>query len=98
MLSCSVTKWSVKIFLEWQNGRKNKNPTIEPCTFTTEKSKVQRLDTNIANMTVTERLADKILYYYFCAKVNLLCVKLVETTLNIHLPFVSCVLIINQYS
>ena len=30
---------------------KNKNPTIEPCTFLTDKSKVQRLDTDIANMT-----------------------------------------------
>ena len=25
----AVTKWSLKIFLEWQNGRKNKNPAIE---------------------------------------------------------------------
>ena len=47
----AVTKWSVKIFLEWQNGRKNKNPAIEPCAFTTDKSKVQRLDTDIATMT-----------------------------------------------
>ena len=48
----AVTKWSVKIFLElWQNGRKNKNPAIKPCAFTTDKSKVQRLDTGIANMT-----------------------------------------------
>ena len=47
----AVTKWSVKIFLEWQNGRKNKNLAIEPCTFTTDKSKVQRLDTDIVNMT-----------------------------------------------
>ena len=46
----AVTKWSVKIFLEWQNGRKNKNPAIEPCAFTTDKSKVQRLDTDMANM------------------------------------------------
>ena len=48
------TKWSVKIFLEWQNGRKNKNPAIELLrlrAFTTDKSKVQRLDTDIANMT-----------------------------------------------
>ena len=30
---------------------KNKNPAIEPCAFTTDKSKVQRLDTDIANMT-----------------------------------------------
>ena len=36
----AVTNWSVKIFLEWQNGRKNKNPAIEPCAFTTDKSKV----------------------------------------------------------
>ena len=47
----AVTKWSVKIFLEWQNGWKNKNPAIEPCAFTTDKTKVQRLDTDIANMT-----------------------------------------------
>ena len=47
----AVTKRSVKIFLEWQNGRENKNPAIEPCAFTTDKSKVQRLDTDIANMT-----------------------------------------------
>ena len=47
----SVTKRSVKIFLEWQNGRKNKNPSIEPCAFTTDRSKVQGLDTDIANMT-----------------------------------------------
>ena len=39
------------MFLEWQGGRKNKNPAIEPCAFTTYKSKVQRLDTDIANMT-----------------------------------------------
>ena len=45
----------MKTFLEWQNGRKNKNPAIEPCAFTTDKSKVQRLDTDIANMT-TESL------------------------------------------
>ena len=36
---------------EWQNGRKNKNPAIEPCAFTTDKSKVQPLDTDIPNMT-----------------------------------------------
>ena len=51
----AVTKWSVKIFLEWQNGRKNKNPAIEPCAFTTDKSKVQRWDTDIANMTDESR-------------------------------------------
>jgi len=26
----AVKKWSEKNFLEWQNGRKNKNPAIEP--------------------------------------------------------------------
>ena len=26
----AVRKWSVKKFLEWQNGRKNKHPAIEP--------------------------------------------------------------------
>ena len=41
----ALTKWSVKNFLEWQNSRKNKNPAIEPCAFTTDNSKVQRLDT-----------------------------------------------------
>ena len=48
-------KWSVKIFLEWQNGRKNKNPAIEPCAFTADKSKWQCLDTDITNVT-TESL------------------------------------------
>ena len=36
------------------DGRKNKNPAIEPLrlrAFTTDKSKVQRLDTDITNMT-----------------------------------------------
>ena len=47
----AVTKQSEKIFLKWQNGSKNKNPAIELCAFTTDKSKVQRLDTDIANMT-----------------------------------------------
>ena len=27
----AVRKRSVKIFLEWQNGRKHKNPAIVPC-------------------------------------------------------------------
>lgn len=46
------------LVFEWQekqkprkNGRENKNPAIEPCAFTTDKSKVQRLDTDIATMT-----------------------------------------------
>ena len=36
------------------DSRKNKNPAIEPLrlrAFTTDKSKVQRLDTDITNMT-----------------------------------------------
>ena len=52
-------------FQEWQNGRKNKNPAIEPCTFTTDKSKVQRLDTDIANYPL---LADKICTINFVQK------------------------------
>ena len=79
----AVTKWSVKIFLEWQNGRKNKNPAIEPFAFTT--SKVQRWDTDIANMT-----AESLNFWLIKFVVLILCksVKLVETTFNIHLPFV----------
>ena len=46
----TLTKWSVKIFLEWQNGRKNKNPAIELCALTTDKSKVQCLDNDLGNM------------------------------------------------
>jgi len=41
----------VRLLVEWQNGRENKNPAIEPCAFPTDKSKVQRLDTDIAIMT-----------------------------------------------
>ena len=37
--------------MEWQNGRKNNDLAIKPYTFTTNKSKVQRFDTDIANMT-----------------------------------------------
>lgn len=46
----SVTKWSLKIFLEWLNGRKNTDPAIELCAFTTDKSKLQLLVTTIANI------------------------------------------------
>ena len=46
-----TAKWSVRIFLVWQNGRENKNPAIEPCAFKTDKSKVDRLDTDIAHTT-----------------------------------------------
>ncbi|KAL9954400.1 hypothetical protein ACROYT_G041933 [Oculina patagonica] len=47
----AVTKWSLKIFREWQNGRKNRSPAIEPCAFRNDNSKVQRLDTDITSMT-----------------------------------------------
>ena len=95
----AVTKWSVKVFIEWQNGRENKNPAIVPCAFATDKSKVQCLDTDIANMTA-ESLNSwliKFVLLILCKSINyLLCVKLVETTLNMHLQLVvSCVLIIN---
>ena len=46
----AVTNWSVKIFLQWQSGSKNKNPAVKLCAFTTEKSKVRLLDTAIAIM------------------------------------------------
>ena len=46
----AVTKWSLKISPEWQNDRKNNNSAIEPCTFTTGKSAMQRLDTDMANI------------------------------------------------
>ena len=62
-----MTKWLVEIFLEWQNGRKNENPAIEPYAFTTDKSKVQRLDTDIAGW-ITELLADKICNINFVQK------------------------------
>lgn len=38
----------MKNYLVWRNGRKDKN--IEPRAFTTDKFKVQRLDTDIAKM------------------------------------------------
>ena len=50
----AVRKWSVKNFLEWQNGRKTKNRAIEPLrlrAFTTDKSKVPCLDSDITNRT-----------------------------------------------
>ncbi|KAL9977508.1 hypothetical protein ACROYT_G014917 [Oculina patagonica] len=47
----AATKWSLKIFREWQNGRKNRSPAIEPCAFRTDNSKVQCLDTDITSTT-----------------------------------------------
>ena len=33
-LTRAATEWSLKIFREWPNDRKNKNPVIEPRAFT----------------------------------------------------------------
>ena len=44
-------KLFIIFFLGWQKGRKVKSLAIEHYTFTTDKSKVQRLDTDIANLT-----------------------------------------------
>ena len=44
-------KLFIIFFVGWQKGRKVKSLAIEHYTFTTDKSKVQRLDTDIANMT-----------------------------------------------
>ena len=41
----------LNVFVGWQNGRKDKNLAIEPCTFLSDKSLAQRLDTVIANLT-----------------------------------------------
>lgn len=46
-----ATKWSFKIFVEWQNQRNNKDPANEKCSFKFDLEKVQTLDTNICNMT-----------------------------------------------
>ena len=47
----SVTKWSVKIWSEWQNGRRNKNPSLESIGYKANVSKVQELDTDMKEMT-----------------------------------------------
>ena len=52
MVNMCSDKMVSENFSGMQNGRKNKNPAIKPCTFTTDKSIVQCLDTDIANMTV----------------------------------------------
>ena len=41
----------LNVFVGWQNGGKDKNLAIEPCTFWSDKSPAQRLDTVIANLT-----------------------------------------------
>ena len=46
----SSTKWSFKVFLEWQQSRVNKDPSKEHRSFEVDMAKVQSLDTDIANM------------------------------------------------
>ena len=41
----------LNVFVGWQNGGKGKTLAIEPCTFLSDKSLAQRLDTVIANLT-----------------------------------------------
>ena len=41
----------LNVFVGWQNGGKDKNLAIEPCTFLSDKSLAQHLDTVIANLT-----------------------------------------------
>ena len=48
----SSTKWSFKVFFEWQIGRANKDPSKEQRSFEIDIGKVLSLDTNIANMNV----------------------------------------------
>ena len=45
------TKWACKIFNEWQMARANKDASLESCSFTLDMAKIQRLDTNIVNMS-----------------------------------------------
>ena len=93
-----MTKWSWVIFLEWQNGRKDKNPAIEPCTFTTGKSKIQLLDTDMANITAeslrksmsTKSMVKSILPGGCTA----VCVELAGRPLNMHPPFVVSVAVL----
>ena len=88
-----------KFFLEWQNGRKNKNPAIKPCAFKTDRSKVQHLDTDIANMTAESLnfwLIKFVPLILWKSKFTVTCdwlVETVETTLIMHLPFVSIAVI-----
>ena len=41
----------LNVFVGWQNGGKGKTLAIEPCTFLSDKSLAQHLDTVIANLT-----------------------------------------------
>ena len=46
----SLTQWSVKIWSEWQNGRRNKNPSLESIGYKANVPKVQELDTDMKEM------------------------------------------------
>ena len=47
----TVTKWTIKIFHEWQATRGNKNCLEEQVGFKFEMNKVQDLNTDVADMT-----------------------------------------------
>ena len=47
----SVTKWTIKIFHEWQATRGNRNCLEEQVGFKFDLNKVQDLNTNVADMT-----------------------------------------------
>ena len=90
----AVTKRSWEIFLEWQNGRKDKNSAIEPCAFTTDKSKIQLLATDIASITAEslKKSCIKIMVKGILpGRCTALCVELAETILNMHPPLSCCV-------
>jgi hypothetical protein len=44
------TKWTSKIFHEWQMGRRNQDAKLEHCSFAFDCNKVQNLDTSITQM------------------------------------------------
>ena len=85
----------LKSILAWQNGQwkffwngrmvgKTKIHQSSLCAFSTDKPKVQRLDTDIVNMTAKSLnfwLTKFVLKWIYC-------VKLVKITLNMHLQFV----------
>ena len=50
-LTRDSTKRAYKMFNDWQIGRGNKDASLESCSFTLDMAKIQRLDTNIVNMS-----------------------------------------------
>ena len=48
----SVTKWTIKIFHEWQATRRNKNCLGEQVGFKFDMNKAQNLNYDVADMTV----------------------------------------------